>query len=55
MLSHGREANLPFNMHMMPRIIATLTDKELELIARSNVPLTVPLTTADASLAPAAC
>jgi hypothetical protein len=54
MLSHGREAVLPFNMHLMPKLMEQLTDEDLENAIASNSPLTVPMTAADESRVPAA-
>jgi hypothetical protein len=53
MLSHGREAVLPFNMHLMPKVMEQLTDEQLENAIASNSPLTVPMTAADESRVPA--
>ena len=54
MLAHGREAILPFNMHLMPRLFADLTDDEIESAASAESSITVPMTAADESRVPAA-
>ena len=55
MLSHGREAILPFNQHVMPtRLLKELSAEALEAAANSDGALTVPMTAADESRVPAA-
>lgn len=55
MLTHGREALLPFNMHLLPNLMAALTDEELESAASADqCSLTMPMTPADESKVPAA-
>jgi hypothetical protein len=49
MLSHGREAVLPFNMHLMPKLMEQVTNEEVENAIALNSPLTVPMTVADES------
>ncbi len=53
-LSHGREAILPFNMHLMPTLMENLTLDEAEIAASADSSLTVPMTAADESRVPAA-
>jgi hypothetical protein len=54
MLSHGREAILPFNMHLMPKPLSEFTETELQTAAASKGSLTLPMTAADHSKVPAA-
>ena len=55
MLTHGREALLPFNMHLLPNLMAALTDEELESAASADqCSLTMSMTPADESKVPAA-
>ncbi len=55
MLSHGRKPILPFNQHLMPRMLLNeLTDEAMEAAARSCGALTVPMTAANESKVPAA-
>jgi hypothetical protein len=49
MLSHGRDAVLPLNMHLMPKLMEQLTDEQLENAIASNSPPIVPMTAADES------
>ena len=54
MLAHGREAVLPFNMHLLPALRKNLTDAALEAAAEGGGTLTVPMSAADESKVPAA-
>ncbi len=46
MLAHGREAILPFNVHLIPNLQADLTDEEINAAASAASSITVPMTAA---------
>ncbi len=55
-LTHGREALLPFNMHLLPNLMAALTDDELQSAASADqCTLTMPMTPVDDCLQHDAC